>query len=135
MKATEEEEQLSQELEATAPDGTMLKGILTEQKCGRTFVTMTAPYDLAVAKFELVRKPENLLVDAYLDYHRLRRMEDEIRTLYLAYKEKLKECDGSAWKKHCAFRDVFGPITEETVLVGIRRLFNEWFGLQFDDID
>ena len=35
-KATEKKKKLSQEIEANAPDGTHLKGILTEQRCGCT---------------------------------------------------------------------------------------------------
>ena len=135
LNATKDEKELSQELEATAPDGTMLKGVLTNQKCCWTYITMTEPYDLSIAKSELVRQPEELLIDAFHDYHRLRQMEDEIRALYPIYQEKLKECGGSSWKKHCAFRDVFGPITEGSVLVGMSRVFNEWFGLQFDEND
>lgn len=45
LKATEEKEELSQEVEATAADGTLLKGVLTEQSCPRTWVKMTSPFN------------------------------------------------------------------------------------------
>ena len=77
---------LSQEIEVTAPDGTMLQGILEEQKRRRTMVLMILPYnDIGVSKSELVRDPRELLIAGYNDYNRLLSLEDKIRTLYPLY--------------------------------------------------
>jgi hypothetical protein len=82
LKATEDEQWLSEEIEAIAPDGTMLKGVLERQNCGGTWMTMSSPYnDLSILKHELVRNPRELLLAGYNDYHRLRQMESEIRAL------------------------------------------------------
>ena len=44
LKAIEEEQELSKEIEATASDGKLLKGVLKKQKCSSTWLIMTEPY-------------------------------------------------------------------------------------------
>ena len=68
------------------------KGILEKQKCGGTWMTMNSPYnDLSIAKHELVRNPQELLLAGYNDYQRLHQLEDEIRALYPVYITKLSK--------------------------------------------
>ena len=126
LKSIEEEKFLSQEIEVTAPDGTMLQGILEEQKRRGTMVLMISPYnDIGVSKSELVRDPRELLIAGYNDYNRLLLLEDKIRTLYPQYTSRLKECN-SRWEKRCAFKDVYGELFEDMVLSPyfiIKRLF------------
>ena len=99
LKSIEEEKFLSQEIEVTAPDGTMLQGILEEQNCSGTMVLMIKPYsDIGLSKYELVRDPRELLIAGYNDYNRLLLLEDMIRTLYPQYTSRLKECN-SRWEK------------------------------------
>lgn len=53
LKAVENEQWLSEEIEVIAPDGTMLKGILEKQDCSGTWMTMSFPYnDLSILKHE-----------------------------------------------------------------------------------
>lgn len=116
LKSIEEEKFLSKELEVTAPDGTMLQGILEEQNCSRTWVLMIKPYsDIRISKSELVRDPRELLIAGYNDYNRLLSLEDKIRTLYPLYISRLKECN-SRWERRCAFKDVYGELFEDMVL-------------------
>lgn len=132
LKAAEDKELLSQEIEATAPDGTLLKGILEKQDCSATWITMTEPYnELSISKYELVRDPKELLVSAYGDYNRLREMEGGIRSLYPEYQEKLKKCKmDSSWDRQCVYRDVYDPLLGSLVLTSPERLIEEWFGLK-----
>lgn len=134
LKATEEKPELTVKIEATAPDGTLLKGILTEQRCSATYVTMTLPYkDLRASKYELVRDAKELLVAAYRDYNRLRLMEDEIRALYPQYLRKIKECKkGSALERHRIYNDVFKVLFADMV-ISPTSLVKEWFGLEIDE--
>ena len=134
IKATEDEKSLEQEIEAIAPDGTLLKGILEQQKCSGTWLTMTSPYvDLNTLKVELVRDPRELLVGAYNDYRRLHEQEKEIRSLYYKYQLELQKLEKkSAWNEHKLFKKSFGVILNDTVLVSPKRLFHEWFGLKFE---
>lgn len=137
LKTTEEEKELSQEFEVTAPDGTLLKGILIEQKCCHTYVVMTSPYnDLMAGKYELVRHPQDLLLGAYHDYQRLRKMESKVRALYLKYQtEVCKHETKSAWDRLMLFDEIFDDLLKDTVLVAPMRLFKDWFGLIFDGIE
>ena len=134
LKATEEEKELAQEIEATAPDGALLKGVLTKQKCSGTWMTMISPYvDIHALKVELVRDPKELLVSAYNDYRRLSEQEDEIRSLYSTYQMELQKFEKkSAWKEHKLFEKIFGEILNDTVLVSPKQLFDEWFGIKFE---
>jgi hypothetical protein len=126
LKSVDEEKFLSQEIEVTAPDGTVLQGILEKQKCSGTWVLMIKPYsNIGISKSELVRDPRELLIAGYNDYNKLLSMEAQIRTLYPLYKSRLKECD-SRWKRHCAFNDVYGELFKDMVLspyFTIKRLF------------
>ena len=136
LKAPEEKKELSQEIEATAPDGTTLKGILTEQSCSGTWMTMTEPYDqVSIWKDELVRDAKSLLVQGYEDYLHLRSQENEIRALYLEYQEALrKHKNDSAGKKYSVFNGVYNKIIDDLVIACPEKLFHEWFGMEFFDI-
>lgn len=132
LKAIEEEQELFKEIETTALDGTLLKGVLKEQKCSGTWLIMTEPYnDLNIAKHELVRDASELLLTAYLDYQRLHQLEDEIRAIYPVYLDKLSKLrKDSAWVKHCIYRDTYGKLLGDMVLVRTDKLIEEWFGLK-----
>ena len=134
MKATEEREDMSIEIETVAPDGTCLQGTLTKQRLGWTSLTMTAPYgDLYAQKAELVRDARVLLVEAYEDYNRMRSMEKEIRALYPKYQAELrKHKNDSAWKKDHVFDVVYGGITGNA-LPASQKFLHEWYGLEFYD--
>lgn len=137
LEQLKEEVPLSREIEAVAPDGTPLKGILTAQKRIHTWVTMVAPYkDLSLSKYELVRKPETMLVEGYSEYQRLKGMESEIRSLYPRYLEALRNVNGerSVRKQYWIFRHIYDQIIKDTILVSPDNLFQKWFGLEFFDI-
>jgi hypothetical protein len=132
LKAIEEEQELSQEIEATAPDGMLLKGILKKQKCSSTWLIMTEPYaDLSALSCELVRDARELLLKAYSDYQRLHQFESEIRALYPVYLMRINKLEkDSLWEKHCIFMDVYGKLLDDLVLVQTNKLIEEWFGLK-----
>ena len=133
LKVTEVEKEMTQEIEVTAPDGTLLKGILTEQKCSHTYVTMTSPYNIRGAKYELVRDARELLLRTYDDYHRLQQMENEIRELYPKYREKLNDVgDASAYKKHRVYKDIYGELLDDILIFQKQELIKEWFGLDIE---
>ena len=131
LKAIEEEQELSQEIEATAPDGMLLKGILKKQKCSSTWLIMTEPYaDLSALSCELVRDARELLLKAYSDYQRLHQFESEIRALYPVYLMRINKLEkDSLWEKHCIFMDVYGKLVDDLVLVQTNKLIEECFGL------
>ena len=130
LKATEDEQWLSEEIEAIAPDGTLLKGVLKRQNCGGTWMTMSSPYnDLSILKHELVRNPKELLLTGYSDYLRLRQMESEIRALYPLYLERISKLKkDSAWGRHRVFKEVYGKLFDGMVLI-VESLMKEWWGL------
>ena len=133
VKCTETwEKTLSQEVEAIAPDGTLLKGVLTDQSCSHTHLSMYSPYVADASKIELVREPKDLLVEAYEEYQRLRGMESEIRALYTTYQEEISKLDEKQyWRRLSIFRHLYEPILKDTVLFPWK-LFKEWFDLDFD---
>ena len=118
LKAIEDEQWLSEEIEAIAPDGTMLKGILKRQNCGGTWMTMSSPYnDLSIVKHELVRNPRELLLTGYSDYQRLQQMENKIRALYPLYLERISKLEkDSARERHRVFKDVYGKLFDGMVI-------------------
>lgn len=132
LKAVEEEQELSKEIETNAPDGTLLKGVLKKQKCSSTWLIMTEPYaDLSALSCELVRDARELLLQAYSDYQRLHQLDGEIRALYLVYLEKLSKLEkDSPWEKHCVYMDVYSKLLDDLVLVQTNKLIEEWFGLK-----
>lgn len=132
LKVTEDEDKqwLSEEIEAKAPDGTILKGILERQNCSGTWMTMSSPYkDLSILKHELIRNPQELLLAGYNDYHRLRQLESKVRELYSVYLERISKLEkDSAWARHCVYRDVYGKLFEGMVLME-ESLIKDWWGL------
>ena len=132
LKAIEEEQELFKEIEATAPDGKLLRGVLKEQKCSSTWLIMTEPYaDLSALSCELVRDARELLLKAYSDYQRLRQLEGEIRALYPVYLDRTSKLGkDSPWEKHCVYMDVYGKLLDDLVLVQTNKLIEEWFGLK-----
>lgn len=132
LKATEEKQELSKEIEATAPDGTLLKGVLEEQRLGATCVIMTEPYvDLSALRCELVRDARELLLSAYSDYQRLHQLENEIRALYPVYLERISKLEkDSPWAKHCIYEETYGKLLGDMVLVQTNKLIEERFGLR-----
>jgi len=128
LKSFEEEKLLSQEIEVTAPDGTLLQGMLKKQNCSGTMVLMIKPYsDIGLSKYELVRDPRDLLIAGYNDYNRLLALEDKIRTLYPLYLSRLKECK-TRWERHCAFDEVYGSLFDDMILYPYS-LIKNLFGL------
>lgn len=135
LKVIQPRETLSKELEATAPDGTLLRGILVEQGAACTSVTMLSPYkDLVAIKAELVRDARELLVKAYEDSLNLHKQEEKIRALYSLYQDEFRNCKNeSNWKKYHVFGKVYGHLVDDTVIVSLEKWFFEWFGLEFYD--
>ena len=134
LKILEEEERQSQEIEAMAQDGTVIRSDYYSQSCGRTFVAITSPYHFSASKDELVRNLDELLVEAYNDYQRLHKMENQVRELYPRYQAELAKCkDAGEWKKLCVFTDVYSAIISNSIIVplSMAKLFNEWWGLDF----
>jgi hypothetical protein len=134
LKATEEKEELSQEIETVASDGTVIKSDYYSQSCGSTFLAITYPYHFCVSKNELVRNLDELLIEAYNDYQQLHNMENDVRALYPRYQAELAKCkDAGEWEKRCAFRDIYNAIISKSIIVlsSMAELFNEWWGLEF----
>ena len=133
LKATEEKDEVSQEIKATTSDGTVIKSNHYSQSCGSTFVAITSPHHFCVSKKELVRKLDELLIEAYNDYQRLHNMENDVRALYPRYKEELAKCkDAGEWQKRCAFRDVYSTIISKSIIVpsSMAKLFSKWWNLK-----
>lgn len=118
MKAVNEELVIYKEIEAVAPDGTLLKGILMDQSRASTSIVMKYPYsDVHLCKLELIRDAEAFMIQGYEDCKRIKGLESEIRALYPKYQEKLHELDGeSNWKKRRIFKMVYGEILGDTVI-------------------
>jgi len=134
LKATKEKDEVSQVIEATTSDGTVIKSDYYSQSCGSMFVAITSPHYFCVSKNELVRNLEELLIEAYTDYQRLHNMENDVRALYLQYQEELAKCKvASEWEKRCAFRNVYSAIISKSIIVPLSMvdLFHEWWGLEF----
>jgi hypothetical protein len=134
LKVTEDKELLSKRIEVTAPDGTSLTGTLQIQDCSKTLLIMNEPYhDLCVAKYELVRDARELLLTAYMDYQRLHQLEKELRALYPDYLDRLSKLEkDSAWEKYRIYRDIYGKLLDDMVLVGVDTLIEEFFGLRIN---
>ena len=118
---------LLKEIEATASDGTHLKGVLMEQESRHTWVEITSPYEnVSISKYELIRDARELLVAGYEDYLRLHNMESEIRALYPKYKRELQKHENdSAYKKDRIFDDIYNTLIGDTVLTFPEKLFYE----------
>jgi len=133
LKATEKKEELSQQIETVASDGTVIKSDYYSQNCGSTFVAITSPHHFCVSKNELIRNLNELLIEAYNDYQRLHNMENDVRALYPRYQAELAKCkDASEWEKRCAFRDVYSAIISTSIIVpsSMVELFHEWWNLK-----
>ena len=138
LKATEEKEEPSQEIETVASDGTVIKSNYYSQNCGSTYVTITHPDHFCVSKDELVRDLNEILIKAYSDYQRLHNMEKEVRALYPLYQEELAKCkDAGKWQKRCAFDDVYSAIISESMITyrSMIELFKKWWGLELYNPD
>jgi hypothetical protein len=134
LKATEEKEEMSREIEAISQDGTTLKGDLVTQHCGYTSLYITSPYSIHVIKDELVREPKELLIEAYNDIHTVSRMKKDVLALYPKYQEELKNCkNGKIWEKRKVFDKIYSTLISQTVIssLSLAELFNEWWGLDF----
>lgn len=133
LKATKKKEELSQQIETVASDGTVIKSDYYSQDCGSTFVAITSPHHFCVSKNELIRNLNELLIEAYNDYQRLHNMENDVRALYPRYQAELAKCkDASEWEKRCAFRDVYSAIISTSIIVpsSMVELFHEWWNLK-----
>lgn len=134
LKAVEEERRLEVDIETVASDGTLLKGILTQQNIVDTSVTMVSPYDdIVLSKCELLRDAREMMSKGYDDYQRLRAMEAEVKALYPKYQEELANAE-SSWRKMTVFDKVYGELIGETAIIFPEKLFRKWFGLEFFDI-
>lgn len=127
---------MSQNLEATASDGTLLKGSLLTSVCGETYIEMTAPFKVCIyaIKHELIRNANELLIEVYNDCQKLHKMETEVRRLYLKYQAELEKVKNEKnYKKEAVFKKVYREIVSETIILSssIENLFNEWWGLEF----
>ena len=134
LKTVEEERKLEVEIETVASDGTLLKGILTQQNIVDTSVTMVSPYDdIVLSKCELLRDAREMMSKGYDDYQRLRAMEAEVKALYPKYQEELANAE-SRREKWIAFKKVYGGLIGKTAIIAPEKLFRKWFGLEFFDI-
>ena len=134
LKTVEEERRLEVEIETVASDGTLLKGILTQQNIGCTSVWMESPYDdVILSKNELLRDAREMMSQGYDDYQRLRGMETEVKALYPKYQEELANAE-SRREKWIAFKKVYGGLIGKTAIIAPEKLFRKWFGLEFFDI-
>lgn len=132
---TTSEEPLSIEIESTAKDGTILKGIIEEQQCSGTTVRMTYPYqDIVGIKSELIRDGKEILEAIYEDYNRLTSSREMAEQLYEKYKEELCHCQNkSKFKIHFMFDKIFEPLLEDTPILACERILTEKFGMEFYD--
>ena len=134
LKATEEKEKVSQEIETVAQDGTVIRSDHYSQNCGSTFVAITSPHYFCASKKELIRNIDILLIEAYNDYQRLYDMENEVRALYPQYQEELAKCkDAGEYKKNSVFKNIYSSIISESIIIpsSMAKLFNEWWGFEF----
>lgn len=122
-------------IEATAPDGTYLKGMLLHQRLARTSITMLEPFkDTLLRVDELERDPKRLLFQGYQDYMGLLGKEDDIRRLYPTYQKELEKAivaGESTWKKRNIFQNVYGSLIGELTLADISGILESRFGLKF----
>ena len=122
-------------IEATAPDGTYLKGMLLHQRLARTSITMLEPFkDTLLRVGELERDPKRLLIQGHQDYMELLGKEDDIRRLYPTYQKELEKAivaGESTWKKRNIFRNVYGSLIGELTLADISGILESRFGLKF----
>lgn len=122
-------------IEATAPDGTYLKGMLLHQRLARTSITMLEPFkDTLLRVGELERDPKRLLIQGYQDYMGLLGKEDDIRRLYPTYQKELEKAivaGESTWKKRNIFQNVYGSLIGELTLADISGILESRFGLKF----
>lgn len=122
-------------IEATAPDGTYLKGMLLHQRLAHTSITMLEPFkDTLLRVGELERDPKRLLIQGYQDYMGLLGKEDDIRRLYPTYQKELEKAivaGESTWKKRNIFRNVYGSLIGELTLADISGILESRFGLKF----
>ena len=62
LKTVEEERRLEVEIETVASDGTLLKGVLTDQSRAWTSIRMESPYEVSFCKSELIRDAEAFMI-------------------------------------------------------------------------
>ncbi len=126
-------------VEATAPDGTLLKGLLTSQNLHGTYMTMLKPYnDLSIRVLGLERSPETLLIRGYLDYNDLLGKEAELRVLYSKYLlefERSVALGEKKWKRWHLFDDVFGATIGNSTLAIPEYALSKLFGMKFYDME
>ena len=122
-------------IDATAPDGTYLKGMLLLQCLARTSIMMLEPFkDTLLRVDELERDPKRLLIQGYLDYMELLGKEDDIRRLYPTYQKELGKAivaGESTWKRMNIFRNVYGGLIGKLTLSDISEILESRFGLKF----
>lgn len=122
-------------IDATAPDGTYLKGMLLHQCLARTSIMMLGPFkDTLLRVEELERDPKRLLIQGYLDYMELLGKEDDIRRLYPTYQKELEKAivaGESTWKRMNIFRNVYGGLIGKLTLSDISEILESRFGLKF----
>lgn len=126
-------------VEAKAPCGTPLKGLLTSQNLHGTYMTMLKPYnDLRIRVLGLERSPETLLIRGYLDYNDLLGKEAELRVLYSKYQlefERSVVMGESKWKRWHLFDDVFGATIGNSTLAIPEYALSKLFGMKFYDME
>ena len=133
LKSVNEELVIHKEIEAIASDGTLLKGVLTDQSRAGTSIIMESPYGkVSFSKSELIRDAEAFMIQGYEDCKRLKGMGTEIRALYPQYQEELSKLEGANnWRKRRIFKMVYGELIGDIVICSPEKLFQRWFGLEF----
>ena len=126
-------EPVAKEITATTPDGIVLKGNLTDQMCGFTWIDMVSPFQLSGCKRELCRNPEAMLQELYDDFTKLKTKENEIRTLFPIYQNLVRSRRGNRWEMAKAYNEIYGKFFSDTILSGGYWLFMNWLSLELYD--
>lgn len=129
---------ISRVVETVAPDGEILKGVVTKQERADTSITMTEPFpDFSIHVPELRRDPVPLLIRGYNDYKALLGKEREIREAYVQYRSALQQsfdAGESKWKKMNVFDSVYDEIIGPTTVLCPERVISDIWGLEFYDV-
>ena len=127
------ENPVAKEISATTPSGFPLKGLITDQMCGFTWIEMTSPFQISGCKRELCRNPEAMLQEMYDDFKILETKESELRSLFPTYQELVRSRKGNRWEMNNAYTEVYGKFFQDTVISDGYWLFHDWLSIELYD--
>ena len=127
------EEPAAKEISAKTPEGVVLKGVITDQMCGFTWIEMTSPFHISGYKRELCRNPEAMLQEMYDDFKLLETKESEIRSLFPTYQDLVRSRKGNRWEMNKVYTEVYGKFFQDTIISGGYRLFHDWLSIELYD--